>query len=363
MRARIAQQLDAGPTLLVLDNCEHVLEASASLVAFLLATTRDLQVLTTSRAPLRIAAERAVPLSLLETDDAVALFCSRARAVRPGRRARPGHGRGRRRAPRRPAVGDRDRRRPGADAVGRGGTPPARRPVRAAPQPGPGPARPAPHVDRGHRVVVGPAQRRRAARAGVAVGLPRRLRRRGRRRGAGAGRRRPGGDVGRALAGRGDRGRRRRADADAGDHPGVRGAATGGRGGPGRGLARAGAVGRGPRGPVSPGALHGGPGRGDRHAEPRGEQPHRRAAPRPRRGRRVARGPAGLGPRAAVDDHRRSRPDLRGGRQRRARAQRLGPARRRARGGPGGRRAAGDPPELAAGPADGPAQRGVGTLG
>ncbi len=83
VRARIAQQLDAGPTLLVLDNCEHVLEASASLVAFLLATTRDLQVLTTSRAPLRIAAERAVPLSLLETDDAVALFCSRARAVRP----------------------------------------------------------------------------------------------------------------------------------------------------------------------------------------------------------------------------------------------------------------------------------------
>ena len=89
VRARIAQQLDAGPTLLVLDNCEHVLEASASLVAFLLATTRDLQVLTTSRAPLRIAAERAVPLSLLEIDDAVALFCSRARAVRPDAELEP----------------------------------------------------------------------------------------------------------------------------------------------------------------------------------------------------------------------------------------------------------------------------------
>ena len=44
VRGRIAQELDTVPTLLVLDNCEHVLDAVASLVAFLLVTTRDLRV-------------------------------------------------------------------------------------------------------------------------------------------------------------------------------------------------------------------------------------------------------------------------------------------------------------------------------
>jgi predicted ATPase/DNA-binding SARP family transcriptional activator len=82
VRGRLAQELDAGPTLLVLDNCEHVLEPVAALVAFLLATTRDLQVLATSRAPLRLAAERAVPLSQLSTNDAEALFVRRATATR-----------------------------------------------------------------------------------------------------------------------------------------------------------------------------------------------------------------------------------------------------------------------------------------
>lgn len=83
VRGRLAQELDAGPTLLVLDNCEHVLEPVAALVAFLLATTRDLRVLATSRAPLRLAAERAVPLSQLTDGDAEELFVRRASATRP----------------------------------------------------------------------------------------------------------------------------------------------------------------------------------------------------------------------------------------------------------------------------------------
>lgn len=83
VRGRLAQELDAGPTLLVLDNCEHVLEPVAALVAFLLATTRDLQVLATSRAPLRLAAERALPLSQLSASDAEELFVRRASATRP----------------------------------------------------------------------------------------------------------------------------------------------------------------------------------------------------------------------------------------------------------------------------------------
>jgi len=83
VRARIAQELDSVPSLLVLDNCEHVLDAVASLVAFLLVTTRDLRIVTTSRAPLGIAAERVFPLSQLAAADGAELFRRRARAVRP----------------------------------------------------------------------------------------------------------------------------------------------------------------------------------------------------------------------------------------------------------------------------------------
>ena len=83
IRGRIAQELDSAPTMLVLDNCEHVIEAVASLVAFLLVTARDLRVVTTSRAPLNIAAEQVVLLDQLEPGDGAALFVRRARAARP----------------------------------------------------------------------------------------------------------------------------------------------------------------------------------------------------------------------------------------------------------------------------------------
>jgi predicted ATPase/DNA-binding SARP family transcriptional activator len=84
VRARIAQHLGQAPTLLILDNCEHVVDAVADLVAFLVATARDLHVLTTSRAPLAIAAERVYPLSVLGAQDAAELFRQRAVAARPG---------------------------------------------------------------------------------------------------------------------------------------------------------------------------------------------------------------------------------------------------------------------------------------
>ncbi|TQS24444.1 BTAD domain-containing putative transcriptional regulator [Microbispora sp. KK1-11] len=84
VRARVAQQLDLAPTLLVLDNCEHLVEAVADLVAYLTATTRELRVLTTTRSPLAIAAERVYSLPQLGTGDAVELFRDRATAARPG---------------------------------------------------------------------------------------------------------------------------------------------------------------------------------------------------------------------------------------------------------------------------------------
>jgi predicted ATPase/DNA-binding SARP family transcriptional activator len=83
IRARIAQRLAQSPSLLVLDNCEHLVEAAAELTAFLVSASPDLRVLTTSRAPLAIAAERVYPLGELQTGDAAQLFRERAIAARP----------------------------------------------------------------------------------------------------------------------------------------------------------------------------------------------------------------------------------------------------------------------------------------
>ncbi|MPV49075.1 transcriptional regulator [Pseudactinotalea sp. HY160] len=82
--SRVAGQLEGAPSLLVLDNCEHVAGAVADLVAFLLSQVRDLRVLTTSRAPLRLTAEHVYALGGLGADDAARLFRDRATAVRPG---------------------------------------------------------------------------------------------------------------------------------------------------------------------------------------------------------------------------------------------------------------------------------------
>jgi predicted ATPase/class 3 adenylate cyclase/DNA-binding CsgD family transcriptional regulator len=71
--------------LIVLDNCEHLLDASAALVNALLATTAGLTFLTTSREPIGVAGEvswRVPSLSL--RDEAIELFTDRARHARPG---------------------------------------------------------------------------------------------------------------------------------------------------------------------------------------------------------------------------------------------------------------------------------------
>ncbi len=84
VRARVAQLLDQAPTLLILDNCEHVVDAVAELVAFLVASCRQLRVVTTTRAPLAIAAERVFALGQLADAAAADLFRQRASAARPG---------------------------------------------------------------------------------------------------------------------------------------------------------------------------------------------------------------------------------------------------------------------------------------
>ncbi len=76
-----------GHVLLVLDNCEHVVEASADLAAALLDGCPDLRLLCTSREPLAVHGERVLRLAHLPTGDhgvegaAEALFLSRAEAA------------------------------------------------------------------------------------------------------------------------------------------------------------------------------------------------------------------------------------------------------------------------------------------
>ncbi|MBB6252071.1 ATP-binding protein [Nitrospirillum iridis] len=83
------------PTLLLLDNCEHLVDAVADLAERLLSAVPDLMILATSREPLRAAGEWVHRLPALPTPDeraqdaaavlaypAAALFHERARAVR-----------------------------------------------------------------------------------------------------------------------------------------------------------------------------------------------------------------------------------------------------------------------------------------
>ena len=95
MLKTLCEYLRAKELLLVLDNCEHVLGASADLVDALLRDTARVSVAATSRESLRVGAERTFPLDVLPMpdpksaaatiarSDAVQLFVDRARQHRP----------------------------------------------------------------------------------------------------------------------------------------------------------------------------------------------------------------------------------------------------------------------------------------
>src|SRR6266545_345391 len=78
----LADHLRDKRSLLLLDNFEHVLDAAAG-IGTLLQAADGVTIVVTSRAPLRLSAEREYPVPPLADDDAVALFAERARAVRP----------------------------------------------------------------------------------------------------------------------------------------------------------------------------------------------------------------------------------------------------------------------------------------
>ncbi|WP_433364448.1 BTAD domain-containing putative transcriptional regulator [Actinoplanes sp. CA-142083] len=97
---RLAAALRSRDLLLVLDNCEHVVEAAAALAGRLLAAAPGLRIVATSREPLGIPAEVVWPVPPLdvpaEGDDpaaagAVQLFLARAAAAHRGFELRPGN--------------------------------------------------------------------------------------------------------------------------------------------------------------------------------------------------------------------------------------------------------------------------------
>jgi predicted ATPase/class 3 adenylate cyclase len=90
----LCEHLGERSMLLLLDNCEHLIEAMARLGDAILARCPDVAVLATSREPLAVSGEilwRVPPLAMATADgetsgtmpsgDAVTLFCDRARAV------------------------------------------------------------------------------------------------------------------------------------------------------------------------------------------------------------------------------------------------------------------------------------------
>ncbi|WP_330275951.1 AAA family ATPase [Lentzea sp. NBC_00516] len=92
----LAGELGGTQVLLLVDNCEHLVDAVAHLVTALLTRCPSLHVLATSREPLAVDGEALVPLGPLELPDpgddvdesrrtaSVHLFVDRAAAVRPG---------------------------------------------------------------------------------------------------------------------------------------------------------------------------------------------------------------------------------------------------------------------------------------
>src|SRR5262249_29956107 len=80
----VVEALGRRPTLLVLDNFEHLVEEGALLVRTLLERVTSLTCLVTSRQHLDLDGEQEFAVLPLPTPASVDLFVDRARAARPG---------------------------------------------------------------------------------------------------------------------------------------------------------------------------------------------------------------------------------------------------------------------------------------
>jgi len=81
--ARLTQRLRGRRCLLVLDNCEHVLEAVAGTATDLLRECADLRILATSREALQVPGEVTLRVPALPEPEAVCLFVERAQLAQP----------------------------------------------------------------------------------------------------------------------------------------------------------------------------------------------------------------------------------------------------------------------------------------
>ena len=88
--AALLERLKGAAAVVILDNCEHVLDAAAALAVRLLDAAPGLRILCTSQVPLDVDGEAVFELAPLALADAVELFTRRAAA----RRARRGRRRG-----------------------------------------------------------------------------------------------------------------------------------------------------------------------------------------------------------------------------------------------------------------------------
>lgn len=84
MSESIASALESRTRLLVFDNCEHVIDATADLARSILAASATVTILATSREGLALADEQVWPVRSLSSDAAVELFTERAHQVAPG---------------------------------------------------------------------------------------------------------------------------------------------------------------------------------------------------------------------------------------------------------------------------------------
>ncbi len=81
LRDSVVAHLRSKQLLLIVDNCEHVIDEVAAVVTALQRECPDVRILATSREPLRVANESIYRMPSLSSESAVALFGERARAA------------------------------------------------------------------------------------------------------------------------------------------------------------------------------------------------------------------------------------------------------------------------------------------